>query len=70
MGPLRKRCTLLAVVLAVPLLLLAQGGKSFVKEAEAALKVNDLASAASDKALSVKATTDTYYLHGLVRFAT
>ncbi len=171
---LRIRCTLLVAALAVPSLMPAQGGKSFIKEAEAALKVNDLArarerytlaievdpkllkayqgraevarlqgdlagvaqdlahvagldpsepdhaaqaaaaaldidsvrsaldlceralrvnskhmgalqvqvraalaandldlaTAASDKALSVKATTDTYYLHGLVRFAT
>nr|MCU0320691.1 hypothetical protein [Flavobacteriales bacterium] len=41
-------------------------------QVRAALAANDLdlATAASDKALAVKATTDTYYLHGLVRFAT
>lgn len=41
-------------------------------QVRAALAANDLdlATSASDKALAVKATTDTYYLHGLVRFAT
>jgi tetratricopeptide (TPR) repeat protein len=38
----------------------------------AALAINDLdkATAAADAALAAKATTDTYYLHGITRFAT
>lgn len=41
-------------------------------QVRAALAANDLdlATSASDKALAVKATTDTYFLHGLVRYAT
>lgn len=45
---------------------------AMIAKAKACLRSGDLdcATQASDAALALKATTDTYYLHGIVRFAT
>jgi tetratricopeptide (TPR) repeat protein len=54
MPAIRIRCTLLATALALPLLTFAQGGRTFVKEAEAALRVNDLARARERYTLAIE----------------